>query len=228
MHLCKQRALGMRRIQGEDAPFDHLWRQQRLERADLIHFLLNIAVSQDDVGGYLITTELMDWMGLRTGSPKCFAINRQMGVIRLAAAFANGWVLLRTGAALPIAQKTLPRSRQVAWHPLSPARCSTSSSTACAFGAVQSVLPEKRRDAESILSRHSNSFVLPVSPRQAGRGSAPIRSVSLIRPGDQTAFARLHGAKPRQPVRAPFPNRLVCSMLYSPCRVFLVGLVFFW
>jgi hypothetical protein len=64
MHLCTQRALGMHRIQGEDAPFDHLRRQQRLERADLIHFLLNIAVSQDDAGGYLITTELMDWMGL--------------------------------------------------------------------------------------------------------------------------------------------------------------------
>jgi hypothetical protein len=38
---------------------------------------------QDDAGGYLITTELMHGMRLRTGGPKGFAINGEMGVISL-------------------------------------------------------------------------------------------------------------------------------------------------
>jgi hypothetical protein len=64
----------MHGIQGEDAPFDQLRRQQRLERADLMLFLLHIALPPDDAGGDLITTELMNGMGLRTGGVKGFAI----------------------------------------------------------------------------------------------------------------------------------------------------------
>ena len=37
-------ALGMHGIQGEDAPCDQVRRQQRLERTDLILFLLHIAM----------------------------------------------------------------------------------------------------------------------------------------------------------------------------------------
>ncbi len=67
----------------------------------------------------------------------------------------------------------------------------------------------------------------PVSPRQAGRGSAPIRSVSHVSAADQTAVARLSRAKPPQEVQGPFPNQLGWVMLYSPCRVLLIGLCFF-
>ncbi len=44
MDLRTQRALGMHGIQGKDAPLDHVRGQQWFEGADLILFLLHIAV----------------------------------------------------------------------------------------------------------------------------------------------------------------------------------------
>src|SRR6266566_166695 len=44
MDLRTECALGMHGIQGENAPFDQVRRQQRLERTDLIFFLLHIAM----------------------------------------------------------------------------------------------------------------------------------------------------------------------------------------
>lgn len=44
MYLRTQRALGMHGIQGKDAPLDHVRGQQWFEGADLILFLLHIAV----------------------------------------------------------------------------------------------------------------------------------------------------------------------------------------
>jgi hypothetical protein len=84
MHLRAEHALGMHRIQGEDAPFDQVRRQQRLECADLILFRLHIAMPQHNAGGHLITAELMDRWHLRTGRTNGFAINGQMRMIGLA------------------------------------------------------------------------------------------------------------------------------------------------
>ncbi len=47
-------------------------------------FLLPIAVPEDDARAHLITTELLDRMGLRTGGTKGFAIDGQMRVLALA------------------------------------------------------------------------------------------------------------------------------------------------
>src|SRR2546421_8993051 len=83
MDLRTQGALGMHGIQGEDAPCDQLRGQQRLERTDLMLFLLHIAVPQDNAGGDLITPELMHRIRLRCGGTQRFAINSQMSGIRL-------------------------------------------------------------------------------------------------------------------------------------------------
>src|SRR6266568_4176011 len=101
------------------------------------------------------------------------------GLQNLPPVMKNGSVPLHTAAGLPSAQKMSPGSRQGAWRPLSLAHCSTSSGTAYSFDAGRTVLPEKQLDVEPSPSLRSNSFVRPVSPRPGGRGSAPIRSVSL-------------------------------------------------
>src|SRR6266699_1726641 len=71
-------------IQGKDAPLDQVRGQPWFEGADLMLFLLPIAVPEDDARAHLITTELLDRMGLRTGGTKGFAIDGQMRVLALA------------------------------------------------------------------------------------------------------------------------------------------------
>ncbi len=193
----------------------------------LIFFGLHVAVPQDNARRHFITTELMDWLCLPSGSPQRFAIKSQVRVIGLPRRrLQTAGFLSRLGFALPIARRRRTGSRRGACHPLSLAHCNRSSGTAWSFGAVQSARKDERHDAESTLLLRSNSFVLPVWPGRAGRGSAPIRSVSLVHAADQAAFVRLGRAKPRQPLRGPFPKLLGCSMLYSPRRVLLVGFVF--
>jgi hypothetical protein len=75
--------LRMHGIQGKDASFDQLRGQQRLERADLILFLCHIAMPEHDASGHLITTELMHRLRLGRGGTQRFAIDGQVGVIRL-------------------------------------------------------------------------------------------------------------------------------------------------
>src|SRR5437588_1540452 len=72
MDLRTERTLGMHGIQGEDAPSDQVRGQQRLERADLIFFLLHIAMPQDDASSNLITTELMHRTRPRRRGPPGF------------------------------------------------------------------------------------------------------------------------------------------------------------
>jgi hypothetical protein len=80
-HLSAQVPLGVHRIQGQDTPRNVFAHQERLERADLIFFLLDVAMPQDDAGGDFITRQLMDRMGLGNRRPQAFAIQGQMPVI---------------------------------------------------------------------------------------------------------------------------------------------------
>src|SRR5436305_6082335 len=83
MHLGAQGPLSMHGIQGEDAPFDISWCQERAKRTNLILFLLDVAMPQHNASRHFVTTELMNWLRLRTGGTNGFAIDGQMGMIRL-------------------------------------------------------------------------------------------------------------------------------------------------
>ena len=50
----------MHRVQGEDTSFDQLRRQKRLERIDLVLFLSDIAMPQDNPSLHFVANELMD------------------------------------------------------------------------------------------------------------------------------------------------------------------------
>ena len=161
----------------------------------LILFLLHIAVPQDNASGDLITTELMHRMRLRRGGTQRFAINSQMRVISLPLwRVQSAWFRSTALLGFEAAQKRLARSHPGVWRPLSPARCSTSSGMACAFDAAQSGLLEQRLDVGSSPWLHSNSFVQPSLPGQVGKGSAPIRSVSLGPAVHQRAVGRFRRA----------------------------------
>jgi len=154
----------MHGIQGENAPFHQRRGQQWLERADLILLLLYIAVPQDDARGHLITTELMHGLRLPAWwlAALCHRSPDEHDPLVLVAC-VSVWVRLHSEALLPISQKIWPGSRPDVRHPRALARCSTSSGTACPFGAVQTALPGQQHDGESTRSRYSNSFLPPVS-----------------------------------------------------------------
>jgi hypothetical protein len=196
MDLRTQGALGMHGIQGEDASLDQWRDQQWFEGTDFILFLLHIAVPQDDASAHFVTTELMDRMGLQAGGSKSLAIDGQMCVIGLAlrrlqmARFVSA-PLLRFPSHEKRRQDLIKvlaiHSRQhvaighLAWHTLAT--------------RAELVCQSSKPDVESSPSLHSNLFVRPVSPRQADRGSAPIRNVCLVRAVHQTAVAGLGRAK---------------------------------
>ncbi len=102
MHLRAQLPLGMHRIQGHHPSFDQGWSNERLERADLILLLADIALPQHGPGGHIRATELMHRMSLRAGSSQGFPINGELSVIeRALVRLCADWVRFHSEASLP-------------------------------------------------------------------------------------------------------------------------------
>ena len=83
LNLGTQVSLRVHGIQGQNAPTDPVWRQERFERADLVLFSPNIAMPQDDARSDLVTTQVVDGMRLGSGGANGFAIQGQVPVIGL-------------------------------------------------------------------------------------------------------------------------------------------------
>ena len=86
LHQRTQLPLGMHRIQGHNPPLDQRWGEQRFERADFILLLADSALPQHRSGRDVITTELMNRMGLLTGRTKGVPVNGQLRMIEMALA----------------------------------------------------------------------------------------------------------------------------------------------
>lgn len=115
VHERTELALGMHRVQAQDASFDDWDAQQRFERADLVLFLLDIAMPEHRPSGNLITTELMDWMRLLSGGPQRFASPSPRARDRRGLQGSRGgWVPLHSDCELPIAQRRRLAGRRVA------------------------------------------------------------------------------------------------------------------
>lgn len=80
-HLRTQFGLGMHGVEGENPPGDERGRQQRLERADLVLFLLDIDLKQHHPGADIVGAQLVDRMGFLARGSHGFAINGDVGML---------------------------------------------------------------------------------------------------------------------------------------------------
>ncbi len=81
VYLGTEFVLRMHRIQGHNPPLDQRGRKPRLERADLILLLADIALPEHGSCRHIIATEQMNRMGLPARCAQGFAIKSELGMI---------------------------------------------------------------------------------------------------------------------------------------------------
>lgn len=191
-------------------------------------FLLDVAVPEHNACCDLITTELMHWLGLLGGCSQGFAIDGQVGVIRLSrwrlqstrliSAAALRFPSDKEGGEDGIQFLLIELGEHIAVRHLAGHLLSVSLEVLCKL-ACQMANP---------FSRSAQCFFAPpVWLARADKGSVAANSACLAHACHREVAARLHAATAEGPPLSSYSLGLVASMLLSPLRAFLVDGMFF-